>query len=264
MRLKKTSIATTALVLCISASVAAQEPGKPGARSVAPFGTAQADQRHDVIFSNLDKNAQFLSWFGYRASRNASTVLYEQSASSGFSTYAISSWALYGSAACSGCTETMAADDFVIPGKGKYQISAVYAPGMTFSNAEPFAINITFYEVLKYSEKTGKTTIVTKATCNTQSFKDTSGHGNFLADVSSCNLGKFKGGHDYSVNVQPWFNSFGHWAWQTNKVQIKRQAFFVGYGWTGPCRSYFRPVKTCFPETGYGPDLAFAIYGTQR
>jgi hypothetical protein len=158
----------------------------------------------------------------------------------------------------------MAADDFVIPGSGKYTITAVYAPGVTLSGLEPSYIRITFYDVLRYSRKTRKTTIVTKTTCDIFSFSDTNGRGDFLVDVSSCNLGRFRAGHDYSITVQPWFWSNGSWAWQTNRNQIKRQAFFVEYGGTGSCNAYLRPVKTCFPESGYGPDLAFAIYGTKN
>ena len=250
MTLKKTFVATTALVLYVSTSFARQEA------------------------MPVSVNAQFISWYGglpaagvkYRPiPRDGSTLLYEQSASSGFSTYAISSWGVSGSAACSGCWDPMAADDFIIPGTGRYKITAVYAPGVILSGAEPSYFHIVFYDALKYSKKTGKTTIATKATCDTTSYSDTSGHGDFLVDVSSCNLGRrFKGGRDYSVSVQPWFWSNGSWAWQTNRNQIKRQAFFVGYGGTGPCNAYFRPVKTCFPGSGYGPDLAFAIYGRKH
>ena len=247
MTMKKTFVATTALVLCVSASFARQES------------------------TPVNANAQFVSWYGglpaagvkYRfVPHNGSKVLYEQSASSGFSTYAISSWGVSGSAACSGCFDPMAADDFVIPGTGQYyKITAVYALGVILSGAEPSYFHMTFYDALRYSKKTGKTTIAIKATCDTRSYSDTSGHGDFLVDVSSCNLGRFKDGHDYSVSVQPWFWSNGSWAWQTNSNQIKRQAFFVANGGTGPCYWYYRPVKTCFPGSGYGPDLAFAIYG---
>jgi len=193
--------------------------------------------------------------------RDGSTLLYAQSASSGFSTYAISDWFVWGSAPSCGCYSAMAADDFIIPGTGKYRITAVYAPGITLSGGEPSQIYVAFYDTLKYSKKTGKTTIALKADCYTTSYSDTNGHGDFLVDVSSCKLGRFNGGHDYSVAVQPWFYSNGKWAWQTNRNQIKRQAFFVANGGTGPCNAYFRPVKICFPQSGYGPDLAFAIYG---
>lgn len=261
MTLKKAFIATTALILCVSTSFAAQQ--------TARFG----ESGRGVTPSDLDKhnpNGRFLSWFGYSpasgdaARRNGGGILYEQSASSGFSTYAISSWHISGSAACASCHQTMAADDFVIPGTGGYEISAVYAPGHTISGTEPSSILITFYDVLKYSRQTGKTIIVTKTTCDTKSFSDTNGHGNFMVDVSSCKLGTFKGGHDYSVSVQPWFWSNGRWAWHTNRKQIRRQAFYVDDSESGPCNAYFRPVKICFPEKGYGPDLAFAIYGRKR
>jgi hypothetical protein len=246
MSLKTSIFATTALVLCVSTSVARTE-------------TMPADA-----------NAEFMSWYGGPpavgakhpiAAGNDSAVLYDQSASSGFSKYGISSFGVSGSAACSGCSQTMAADDFIIPGTGNYNISAVYTPGEILSGTEPTNILVTFYDVLKYSGKTRKTTIVPKTSCDTNSFSDRSGHGDFMVDVTSCNLGKFRAGHDYSVSVQPWFWSNGSWAWQTNHKQIKRQAFFVHVGGNGTCNEYFRPVKICFSGKGYGPDLAFAIYG---
>jgi hypothetical protein len=175
MTLKKTFVATTALVLCVSASFARQET------------------------MPVSANAQFISWYGglpaagvkYRLMpRDGNTVLYEQSASSGFSTYAISSWGVSGSAACSGCWDPMAADDFIVPGTGRYKITAVYAPGVILSGAEPSYVHIVFYDALRYSKKTGKTTIAIKAACDTSSYSDTSGHGDFLVDVLSCNLGR--------------------------------------------------------------------------
>ena len=240
MTLKTTFAATTALVLCVSAAFARQET------------------------MPVSANARFVSWYGGLPAvpRDGSTILYEQSASSGFSTYAVSDWFVWGSApSCNGCYSAMAADDFILPGTGRYKITAVYAPGVILSGTEPSQIYVTFYDALKYSRKTGKTTIALKAACYTTSYSDTNGHGDFMIDVSSCKLGRFRGGHDYSVGVQPWFYSNGKWAWQTNRDQVNRQAFFVGFGGTGPCNWYFRPVKTCFPGSGYGPDLAFAIYG---
>ena len=250
MTLRKSFVASTALILCVSIAYARQETSR-----------------------SVSANAQFVSWYGglpaaresyHFVPRDDSQVLYEQSASSGFSTYAISSYGISGSAACSGCFNPRAADDFVIPGTGQYyKITAVYAPGVILSGTEPSWIDVTFYDVLKYSKETGKTTIVPKATCDTKSYSDTSGRGDFMVDVSSCKLGRFKSAHDYSVSVQPWFWSNGSWAWQTNRNQIKRQAFFLANSGTGPCTWYYRPVKTCFPGDGYGPDLAFAIYGRQ-
>lgn len=85
-----------------------------------------------------------------------------------------------------------------------------------------------------------------------------------LIDLSSCPLGRFKGGHDYALAVQANSGVFGQystWAWRTNRNQIKRQAFYVTYGEGGACHQQFTPIKTCFTGAGYGPDLAFAIYG---
>jgi hypothetical protein len=84
-----------------------------------------------------------------------------------------------------------------------------------------------------------------------------------MIDLSSCILGRFKGGHDYAVAVQA--NSraqYAVWAWQTNRNQVNRPAFYFSYpGGFGPCTTQLTPIKTCFPQTGHGPDLAFAIYG---
>ena len=118
----------------------------------------------------------------------------------------------------------------------------------------------TFYDRLKYYANTGMTSVITKASCDSFSFTDSGG--DVLVDVSSCNLGRFRGGHDYAVAVQGnVLNSGGKWAWQTNRNQIGRQAFYFTYGETGSCTTQFTPIKTCFTATGYGPDLAFAIYG---
>src|SRR5690348_8130855 len=142
MTLKRTFAATTALVLCVSASFARQET------------------------MPISANAQFVSWYGGLPTvpRDGSTLLYEQSASSGFSTYAVSDWFVWGSApSCDGCYSAMAADDFILPGTGRYKITAVYAPGVILSGTEPSQIYVAFYDALKYSRKTGKTTIALKA-----------------------------------------------------------------------------------------------------
>jgi len=242
--MKKAFVASTALVLCASASFAGEQSRRPASA-----------------------NAQFLAWYGGAEHQpkphDTSKLLYEQSASSGFSTYGISSWGVSGSAPCHSCFDPMAADDFTVPGTGKYKVTAVYVPGRILSGTEPTSFYITFYQELKYSKINLRTTVAIKATCTTTSYSDL-GHGDFLVDLSSCNLGRFKNGHDYSLSVQPWFWSNGSWAWQTNSKQIGRQGFvdlFGGGG--GSCNEQLTPIKICFPESGYGPDLAFAIYGRQ-
>ena len=122
-------------------------------------------------------------------------------------------------------------------------------------------MTVTFYEKIKYSEKSGITAVVLKASCPQAPYSDLSGNGDMLVDVSSCKLGRFKAGHDYAVAVQG--NYYGDvWAWQTNRNQIKRQAFYFTYGnERGSCKTQFTPIKTCFTGTAYGPDLAFAIIG---
>ena len=247
MNAKKAFVTTTALVLYAATAFARQEP------------------------LPVDANAQFISWYGGRPAagvkyrpmlRDRSTLLYAQSASSGFSTYAVPDWFVWGSApSCGGCYSASAADDFIVPGTGKYKITAVYVRGVTLSGGEPSQIHVILYDALKYSRKTGKTTIAIKASCYTTSYSDT-GHGDFMVDVSGCRLGRFKSGHDYSVGVQPVFWSNGQWTWRTNRNQINRQAFYRQLDGAGPCNQYLRPLKTCFPDSGYGPDLAFAIYGT--
>jgi hypothetical protein len=159
------------------------------------------------------------------------------------------------------CWGNIAADDFVIPGTGTHKITAVHAPGV-LSGHEPYSMAVTFYDKIKYSEKSGITAVVLKANCPQAPFSDLSGNGDMLVDVSSCKLGRFKAGHDYAVAVQG--NSFygDVWSWRTNRNRIKRQAFYFTYGEErGPCKTQFTPIKTCFTGTGYGPDLAFAIIG---
>jgi hypothetical protein len=247
--LKKAFWVTTALVLCGSTSFAGQEP------YASPYA-----------------NAQFISWYAaastagakYRFTpRDESKVLYEQSASSGFSSYAVLSDNEQSSSGFC-CVGFLAADDFIIPGRGTHKITAVYTPGVHVSGyAEPSSMAVTFYDKIKYNEKSGTTTVVLKSSCPAAPFTDVTGSGSMLIDLSSCWVGKFKAGHDYALAVQA--NSgvsgvYSTWAWQTNRNQIKRQALYFTYYKTW-CNQQFTPIKTCFPETGYGPDLAFAIIG---
>ena len=244
--LKQAFLATTGLVLCVTASFA-----------------------RPVADTPVDANARFVAWYGGSPQGAAaagdlrpgeeSKVLYDQSASSGYSTHAVSATNFTSSSLC--CFGNIAADDFTIPGRGTHKITAVYAAGV-FSGPATSSWTVTFYDKLQYDRKTGITTALSKATCDSMSVS-TSG-GNVLVDVSACRLGTFKGGHDYAVAVQE--NSGGmfgtaSWAWRTNRKQIRRQAFYFTYGQSGSCTTQFTPIKTCFPKKGYGPDLAFAIYG---
>lgn len=236
---KLSLLVTSALILCVSSSFAGQE------------GRGVAADKSDAI----DRNVQFLSWYGAPPPENGSTVLYRQSASSGFSTYAVPSWRndsahdFYGSS-------SLAADDFVIPGKGSHNITAVYAAGTgDFLNY----VDVIFFDKLEYNKKDRVTTAVVKATCNFMPFNLTNG-GDLTVDVSSCNAGKFKAGHDYAVSVQGLSPGPPVWAWQTNRKQIGRQAFWYGHG-NASCDQQLTPVKICFKGKGYGRDLAFAIYG---
>jgi hypothetical protein len=241
--LKSAFVLTTALVLGCSTSIAGTETG-----------------------SGADANARFLSWYAGALTPGAghhlrphddSKLLYDQSASSGYSSNAVSATNLYSSSGYC-CWGNIAADDFVIPGTGTHKITSVYAAGVNRSGT-PQWMTVTFYDRLKYYATSGITSVVTKATCDSTSFTDS--NGDVLVDLSSCKLGRFKGGHDYAVAVQA--NSYygGRWAWQTNRNQIGRQAFYFTYGESGTCTMQYTPIKTCFPATGYGPDLAFAIYG---
>ena len=259
---KKSFLVTTALVLCVSTSFAAQETGTPGAGTIPPFTTARVARQHERSvaankFEKVSRNAQFISWYGPSASHNASTVLYEQSASSGFAKYAVPSWWNDSSYGHNYISSSMAADDFIIPGTGKHDITAIYAAGVSEFHASVVGANVIFFDTLKYSKKTGTTTAIVKAKCSWMpvSYK---GYGNLVVDVSSCNLGRFKGGHDYSVSVQG-ITAGSLWSWQTNRKRIKREGLWVGN--RGGCTTQFMPIKTCFPTKGYGRDLAFAIYG---
>ena len=189
--------------------------------------------------------------------RNGETLLYDQSASSGFAKYAVTSWE--NNSAHPYTTPDLAADDFIIPGTGKHTITSVYAPGV---GSYQSWVNVIFFSNLKYNKKTGTTTAVVKAQCPQMPFTDESGTGDLLVDVSSCNSGTFDGGHDYALSVQP--ESPGDiWSWQTNRRRIGRPGLWYNYqgGGSGPCYSALTPITVCFPTKGYGPDLAFAIYG---
>jgi hypothetical protein len=245
--LKQALLVTTALVVCVSTAFARQESGT---RADTGFGFSAS--RGFLAAARV----AYHFW-----PRTGSKVLYDQSATSGFSRSAVMANNDYtGSGGCCSQIE-IAADDFVIPGTGTHRITAVHAPGVLSGN-EPYAMAVTFYDKIKYSEKSGITAVVLKAMCPQAPYSDLDHKGDMLVDVSSCNLGKFKAGHDYAVAVQG--NSYygDVWAWRTNRNQIKRQAFYFSYGWErGSCKTQFTPIKTCFPGNGYGPDLAFAIIG---
>jgi len=81
-------------------------------------------------------------------------------ASSGFSASAVRSNSFHSSGSNYG---NLAADDFTIPGTGTHKITAVYAPGMNLASYEPSSMGVTFYDKLKYSGKSGITTVVVKA-----------------------------------------------------------------------------------------------------
>ena len=74
--------------------------------------------------------------------RNGDTVLYDQSASSGFAKYAVPSWA-NDSSYYPYSEPDLAADDFVIPGTGKHAVTAVYAAGV--GNEYQNFVNIIFF-----------------------------------------------------------------------------------------------------------------------
>jgi hypothetical protein len=245
----KAFLATTALVLCVSSPLAGQETGKPAERTIA--------------FKSLgkqDSNAQFVAWYGrayHVSTRNGGAVLYDQSASSGFAKYAIPSWmndSGYGYTA----SGTLAADDFIIPGSGTHTISTVYAAGVE-SSAQAFA-NVIFFDNIKYNKKTGTTTAMVKAQCPYMPITDTAG--DLTVDVSTCNSGRFKASHDYAVSVQA-ESAGGAWYWQTNQDRVGRPGFWYDYGGigNGSCYHQLTPIKICYPTKGWGPDLAFALYG---
>lgn len=257
-------LATTALVLCVSATFAAGAKVASADKSLSGITAAQGGRQLAADFRNTsaaDANAQFLAWYGKSAPHGDSTLLYEQSAPSGFAKYAIASWK-NDSAAPYGDSGTAAADDFIIPGTGTHAITAVYAEGVIEPEDDLAWVNVIFYERLSYDRKNGMTTATVKAECPYMPFTDTTGTGDLMVDVSSCNTGAFKAGHDYAVSVQPESADLV-WYWQTNKKRVGRPGFWYDYygGKTGACYTQLAPIKKCYPTKGYGPDLAFAIYG---
>ena len=190
-----------------------------------------------------------------------SELLYDQSGSGGFAKYAVPSWENDSAAPYS--TPDLAADDFVIPGTGKHSVTAVYAAGVITPEDDLAWVNVIFFSSLKYNKQNQVTTAVVKAECPGMPFTDQTGTGDLMVDVTSCNAGKFISGHDYAVSVQPESADL-IWYWQTNRRRSgKQQAFWYdqGGGGSGSCYEQLTPIKTCFPTKGYGPDLAFAIYG---
>lgn len=189
-----------------------------------------------------------------------STVLYDQSANTGFDKYAIASWA--NDSAHPYSAPDLAADDFVIPGTGNHTVTAVYAAGVIEPEDDLAWVNVIFFSKLRYNRSTGTTTATVKAECPYMPFTDETGTGDLMVDVTSCDTGSFRGGHDYAVSVQPESADLV-WYWQTNRKRIGRPGMWwdEGGGGSGSCYQQFTPIKICYPTKGYGPDLAFAIYG---
>jgi hypothetical protein len=258
--LTRALLATTALVLCLPSSFAGQQTGNPGGASdsVRQLERGAASTK----LAEADSNARFLSWYGrgyHLTPPNGGQILYDQSASSGFAEYAVPSWE---NDSAPYTTPDLAADDFIIPGNDTHKITAVYAAGVIQPADDLAWVNVIFFSDLKYDRKTGATTAVVKATCPGMPFSDETGTGDLLVDVSSCDTGRFRGGHDYAVSVQP-ESADSVWYWQTNRKQLNRPGFWWddGGGGNGSCYTQLTPIKTCFPTKGYGPDLAFAIIG---
>lgn len=225
-----------------------------GASALAlAVGTVSAGQYDSPM---LGKSTYAVKAF-HPAPRHADTLLYDQSAKSGFAKYAVPSWE-NNSAHHAYTTPDLAADDFIIPGTGKHTITAVYAAGV---NNEQSWVNVIFFSDLRYNKKSGTTRAVVKAMCPQMPFTVENDTG-VMVDVSSCKTGTFDGSHDYAVSVQP-ESPGGIWYWQTNRKRIGRPGFWYDYGGggNGSCYSQLTPIKMCFPTKGYGPDLAFAIYG---
>jgi len=254
--LTKAFFMTTALVLCAWTASAVQQTGTPGAyERGAGFNNPNEN----------DANARFIAWYGKASHfplRNGSEVLYQQSASSDFAKYAVSSWendsAHYYPY---GASRTLAADDFIIPGTGAHTITSVYAEGVIEPEDDLDWVNVIFFSDLRYDKKTETTTAVVKANCPYMPFSDETGTGDLLVNVTSCDTGTFKAGHDYAVSVQPESPDLV-WYWQTNRKRHYRPALWWDEGGgNGSCFTQLTPIKTCFPTKGYGPDLAFAIIG---
>jgi hypothetical protein len=195
---------------------------------------------------------------------NGSTVLYDQSASSGWSSWAIGSVVLESSAYA--IYDSQAADDFVLP-TGKHKITAVYAPGQNAYGSGYTAANfdVTFYTKIKATDQGTKVKVL--KTCPSSPASDLNGDGIVLIDVSSCKVKAKGGSHDYSVSVQAitpsGLGEENWWYWQENQKQIRTMAWWQNYGggFNQCSLGYFEPLWTCFPCTGIGPDLAFAIIG---
>jgi hypothetical protein len=243
----RTGASAMKMMLFASASVLAFAAGAASAgQYVAP-----------MVVKPTDAGAAF-----HYMLRDGSTILYDQSADSGFAKYAVPSWENDSAPRNAYTTPDLAADDFVIPGTGKHTITAVYAAGVITPVDDLAWVNVIFFSNLKYDRKTGTTTAVVKANCPGMPFTDKSGTGNLMVDVSSCDTGVFRSGHDYAVSIQPESADLV-WYWQTNRKQIGRPGVWydAGGSGSGPCYTQLTPIRTCFPVKGYGPDLAFAIYG---
>lgn len=185
---------------------------------------------------------------------DGSTVLYDQAQTSGFSSYAVASVLL--ESASYGIYDSQGADDFVIPGTGKHKISAIYAPGEDLDVA-PTSMTVTFYSKVK-----GQTDTVLKV-CSSM---PTTGTNDLTVDVKSCGV-KLKAGKRYWVSVQA-ITPSGQaeddwWYWQTNKNIVGKSGEWDNYGggFDQCSTAYLQPMKTCFPTSGIGPDLAFEILG---
>jgi hypothetical protein len=201
--------------------------------------------------------------FHFTPHNDGSKVLYDQSASTGFSSYAVASVLL--ESASYTVYDSQGADDFVIPDTKKHKITAIYAPGQNAYGSGYTASNfqVTFYKKIK-----GSKGVTVLKSCPSSPASALTADGHVLVDVSSCGV-KAMGGKNYSVSLQSITPSGkgeeNWWYWQTNKTQIGTEGWWQNYGkgFNLCSLGYYEPMHTCFTTAGIGPDLAFEIMGTK-
>ena len=194
--------------------------------------------------------------------RNGSTDLYDQSAGS-------DSFAIVSENFTSGEFGTTyndhGADDFLLPGTTKHKITYVLANGVDYVHygyAEPTSFDVVFYKKIKVKNGVDVSKVI--KSCPGSGFIDLDGgHGAVAIAVSGCGA-KVKGGkwHAVSVTANMDFDLAFEWFWHTNLTQNNKPALWEnpGNGFGTGC-TVWTEMQNCLPNTGVGPDLAFAIYG---
>jgi hypothetical protein len=150
--------------------------------------------------------------------------------------------------------DVQAADDFAVPSGVSWTLASVGVPGTYFDGTGPAASEtVTFY---KNAHGVPGVVAATKTAVGTDN-----GTGSFTIPLG--NLKLRHGRYWISVQANMDLLSRGEWGWEARSPRTGKAALWQnpGDGFATGCTAWAR-METCNPS-GEGPDLMFALNGTQ-